>query len=103
MSDLNDRRRAFEAQFAQNQDQLFQIESRAIKLLGLWAAERMEFSEQEAQNYALSLVSHNQTEPGLEDVLTKVIEDLTACGHDTSDLAQVVTKTLQQAKAQLTN
>lgn len=101
MSAFKDRQQGFEAKYANDQDLLFRIESRAAKLLGLWAAQRMEFPEQEAQDYALSIVSHNQKEPGLNDIITKITHDLTAAGHDASDVRDTLASCLTQAEAQI--
>lgn len=101
MSALKDRETAFETKYANDQDKLFRIEARACKLLGLWAANRMEYSQDVANSYALDLVSHNLTEPGLGDVISKVTADLIAAGHDTSDVSDTMIKYLAEAEMQL--
>jgi hypothetical protein len=68
MSDMQDRQKAFESKYALDQELMFRIEARASKLFGLWLAEKMGYSADEAKTFAGSIVSANLDEPGFEDV-----------------------------------
>ena len=85
MTDFKDRERAEEAHFAMEEEQLFRITARRNRLLGAWAAERMSLSAVEAEAYAKSVVQADFEEAGDEDVIRKLLGDLTAAGVDTSD------------------
>ena len=85
MTDFKDRERAEEAHFALEEEQLFRITARRNKLLGQWAAERMGLSAVETEAYAKSVVQADFEEAGDEDVVRKLLGDLTAAGVETSE------------------
>jgi hypothetical protein len=72
MTSFDDRQKAFESKYAYDQDVLFRIEARACKLFGLWIAEQIGLSGDEAADYAGTIVSSNLEEPGFDDVLRAV-------------------------------
>ena len=78
MTSLNDREKAFENMFAHDQELKFKAEARANKLLGLWAAEKMGLSGDEADAYAKTVVIADFEEAGHEDVFRKVRGDFDA-------------------------
>lgn len=85
MTDFKDRERAEEAHFALEEEQLFRITARRNRLLGQWAAERMNLSAAEAESYAKSVVQADFEEAGDEDVIRKILGDLTGAGVDSSE------------------
>ena len=85
MTDFNDRERAEEAKFAHDEEMQFRIQARRNRLLGAWAAERMNLSAVEAEAYAKAVVQADFEEAGDEDVIRKLLGDLTAAGVDTSE------------------
>lgn len=85
MTDFNDRERAEEAKFAMDEDTQFRITARRNRLLGQWAAERMGLSAVEAEAYAKAVVQADFEEAGDEDVIRKLLGDLTAAGSDVSE------------------
>lgn len=85
MTDFKDRERAEEANFAHEEEQLFRITARRNRLLGQWAAEQMGLSAVEAEAYAKSVVQADFEEAGDEDVIRKLLGDLTAAGVDTTE------------------
>lgn len=87
MTDFNDRERAFETKFARDEDMQFRITARRNKLLGMWAAEAMGLTAEEADAYAKSVVQADFEQAGDEDVVRKVIGDLIAAGVETDDAA----------------
>ena len=70
------RQSAFEAKFQHDQEMIFKAHARTSKLFGLWVAEQLGFTGAEAEAYAEQVVIKDLEEPGFEDVLSKVREDL---------------------------
>ncbi|REC55599.1 DUF1476 domain-containing protein [Rhodosalinus sediminis] len=76
MSTFDDREHAFEAKFAHDAEMQFKAEARRNKLLGLWAAEKLGKTGEEAEAYAREVVKADFEEAGHEDVVRKVAGDL---------------------------
>ena len=85
MNQFSDRERAFEGKFAHDEEMKFRIIARRNRLLGEWAARRMGLSEEETAAYAKDVVRADFEEAGDEDVIRKVLGDLTSAGIDVSD------------------
>lgn len=77
---FNDREKGFEAKYQHDQETQFKIIARRNKLLGLWAAEKMGLGGAEADAYAKEVVVADFEEAGDNDVLRKVLGDLTSKG-----------------------
>ncbi len=82
MTDFKDRERAEEAKFAHDEDMQFRVHARRNRLLGAWAAEKMGLSSVEAEAYAKAVVQADFEESGDEDVIRKLLGDLTSAGID---------------------
>lgn len=80
MTTFDNRKDAFENQFAHDEELRFKATARRNKLLGLWAAAQLGKSGSEADAYAKSVVMSDFEEAGDEDVLRKVKGDLDAAG-----------------------
>jgi hypothetical protein len=80
MSSFDKREEGFEKKFALDEEQKFKAEARRNKLLGLWAAERLGKSGDEAAAYAKEVVAADFEESGDRDVLNKVTRDLAEKG-----------------------
>lgn len=76
MTTFNDRETAFENKYAHDADMQFKANARCNKLLGLWAAEKLGKSGDEADAYAKTVVIADLEEAGHEDVVRKVVADL---------------------------
>jgi hypothetical protein len=76
MTTFDDRENAFENKFAHDAQLQFKAEARRNRLLGLWAAEIMGKSIEEAAEYAKEVVKADFEEAGDEDVYRKVSGDL---------------------------
>ena len=85
MTSFEDRERAEEAKFAHDEEMLFRIQARRNRLLGEWAADIMDLSQAERDAYAKSVVQADFEEAGDEDVIRKLLGDLTAAGIETSE------------------
>ena len=82
MSTFDDRERAFETKFAHDEEMKFRITARRNRLLGEWAARKMGLSEAETESYSKDVVRSDFEEAGENDVIRKVLGDLTAAGVD---------------------
>ena len=85
MTTFDDRERAFEAKFAHDQEMDFKAAARRNRLLGLWAAELMGLQGKHLEDYAKAVVRSDFEQPGEEDVLRKVFEDLKGAGVSVSE------------------
>ena len=85
MTTFDDRERGEERKFAHDEEMMFRIQARRNRLLGHWAAERMGLSAAEAEAYAKAVVQADFEEAGDEDVVRKLIGDLTSAGIDVSE------------------
>jgi hypothetical protein len=85
MTTFEDRNKGFERKFAHDEELKFRATARRNKLLGLWAAEQLGLSGDEAQAYAVEVIKADLAEPGDEDVIRKVRSDFDAKGVEQSD------------------
>nr|WP_213396055.1 DUF1476 domain-containing protein [Yoonia sp.] len=100
MSTFDDRQQAFEAKFAHDAEMQFKAEARRNKLLGLWAAELMGKSGDEAAAYAIAVIKSDFEEAGDEDVFRKLSGDLGDLADATTIRAKMAAL-MAEAKAQL--
>lgn len=85
MTTFDSRENAFENKFAHDADLHFKITARRNKLVGQWAAEKMGLTPEETTAYATSVVQADFEEAGDEDVVRKVLGDLTSAGIEADD------------------
>jgi len=85
MTTFDDRERAFESQYARDQEMQFKIVARRNRLLGQWAAKKMGLTEAEADAYARDVIRADFEEAGDEDVIRKLLGDLTSAGVEVSE------------------
>lgn len=76
MTLFNEREHAFESKYAHDAEMQFKASARCHKLLGLWVAEKLGKSGDDAEAYAKTVVIADLSEPGHEDVVRKVAADL---------------------------
>jgi hypothetical protein len=82
MTDFNDRERGEERKYAMDEETAFRVAARRNRLLGHWAAEKMGLTPEEADAYGKAVVQADFEEAGDEDVIRKVLGDLTGAGVD---------------------
>jgi len=82
MTQFDDRERAFEAKFARDEEMQFRVLARRNRLLGEWASGLMGLSEEETEAYAKDVIRADFEEAGDEDVIRKLLGDLTSAGID---------------------
>jgi len=87
MTDFQDRQRGEERKFAMDEDTAFRIQARRNRLLGQWAAGKMGLTPEETDAYAKEVVQADFEEAGDEDVVRKVLGDLTSAGCDVDEAA----------------
>ena len=87
MTTFDDRERAFESKFARDEEMAFRVTARRNRLLGQWAAQQMRLTPEETDAYAKSVVQADFEEAGDEDVVRKLLGDLTAAGVTVDDAA----------------
>lgn len=85
MTTFDNRENALENKFAHDADLQFKITARRNKLVGQWAAEKMGLTPEETTSYATSVVQADFEEAGDEDVIRKLLGDLTSAGIDVDD------------------
>ncbi len=103
MTQFDDRQRAFESKFAHDEDMKFRLVARRNRLLGEWAAAKMGLSEEETSSYAKDVIRADFEEAGDEDVIRKVLGDLTAAGVEISEaeIRETLDHKTAEAKRQL--
>jgi hypothetical protein len=103
MSNFNDRERAFESKFAHDEDMKFRVIARRNRLLGEWAARLMRLSDAEADSYAKDVVRADFEEAGDDDVIRKVLGDLTAANVevDEAEIREMLEHKTVEARRQL--
>lgn len=80
MTSFSDKERAEEAKYARDEEMQFRVAARRNRLLGGWAAEKMGLTAAEADAYGKEVIQADFEEAGDEDVIRKVLGDLTAAG-----------------------
>jgi hypothetical protein len=82
MTTFDDRERAFETKYAHDEELRFRVVARRNRLLGAWAARLMGLTEAEADAYAKDVIRADFEEAGDEDVVRKLLGDLTSAKVD---------------------
>ena len=76
MTNFDQRKRGFESKFAHDAELHFRMVARRNKLIGLWAAELLGKSDEDAQAYAVEVIRADFEEAGHDDVVRKLAGDL---------------------------
>ena len=103
MTDFSDRQKGEERKFAMDADTAFRISARRNRLLGHWAAEKMGLTAEETEAYAKAVVQADFEEAGDEDVIRKLLGDLTGagCEIDEAEVRAALEEKSIEAKRQL--
>lgn len=103
MSQFDDRERAYEAKFAHDEEMNFRIIARRNRLVGEWAARKMELSEEETASYAKDVVRSDFESAGEDDVVRKVLGDLTSAGVevDETEIREALGHKMIEARRQI--
>lgn len=102
MTTFDNREKAFEDKFARDAELQFKVAARRNKLLGLWAAELLKLTPEEAETYAKSVIHADFEEAGDDDVFRKIYGDLTARGIEISEhqVRRVMEEKMAEARRQ---
>ena len=100
MTTFDEREQGFEKRFALDQEQEFRATAKRNRALGEWAAGLMGLTAKHVAEYAKVIVKSEVDQPGDEDVLRKVFEDLKGAGVQISEgeVAMKMAELLAQAR-----
>ena len=103
MSGMEDRQKAAEGKFKMDEETKFKIGARRAKLVGLWAADKLGLTGQDAEDYAKLMVSVDLTEAGDADIIAKLKADFENRALDVSDhdINKALAETAEKAKQQI--
>ena len=103
MSQFDDRERAYEAKFAHDEEMNFRIIARRNRLVGEWAARKMDLSDEESSSYAKDVVRSDFESAGEDDVVRKVLGDLTSAGVevDETEIREALGHKMIEARRQI--
>lgn len=101
MTTFDKREKAFEDQFAHDEELRFKATARRNRMLGAWAAEKLGLKGADADTYAKSVVAAEFEDA--HDVVAKIRSDLSAKGVTVSDadIARLVTEFTARAVADI--
>ncbi len=85
MTDFKDRQRGEEAKYAMDEETAFKVAARRNRLLGEWAAGVMNLTQEETDAYKKAVVQADFEEAGDEDVIRKLLGDLTGAETNVSE------------------
>ena len=103
MASFEERGDAFEKKYAHDEALKFKAEARRNKLLGLWAADKIGFTGEKADEYAKEVIRADLEEPGDEDVFRKIRQDFDKHNVDQSDhqIRRTMEEKLEEAIQQI--
>ena len=90
MTSLQQREKAYEAEFAHQEDLKFMARERAVKALAAWAAERVGKTGEAADAYVAEVVSADVTHLELQPTLERVATELGPVGIGRAEVREVM-------------
>ena len=103
MSGLDDRKDGMDAKLAHDNELRFKVMNRRNKLLGLWAADKLGKTGDDASAYAKEVVASDFEEQGDDDVLRKVAKDLESTGTNAAQIRAEMDRLVHVAHDQVTS
>ena len=101
MNNFNDREKAFEKKFANDQEAEFKISARRNKLLGAWVADILTLNEEQKKNYITEVIKSDFQEAGDQDVFEKIKKDLEGKNIQDTEIRQKMSEFLESAKKEV--
>jgi hypothetical protein len=101
MNNFNDREKAFEKKFANDQEAEFKISAKRNKLLGIWVASILNLDEEQKKNYITEVIKSDFQEAGAEDVFKKIKKDLEGKNIQDTEIRQKMSEFLEAAKKEI--
>jgi hypothetical protein len=101
MNNFNDREKAFEKKFANDQEAEFKISAKRNKLLGTWVVSILNLNEEQKKNYITEVIKSDFQEAGDEDVFKKIKKDLEGKNIQDTEIRQKMSEFLEAAKKEI--
>ena len=103
MNNFDERKKAFEAKFIQDEELNFKLRARRNKLVGEWAAEQINKSGDE--NYIKAVRESDLEKPGDDDIIDKIFNDFQELNLNISreDIIKKLQESETEVKSQLFN
>ena len=103
MNNFDERKKAFEAKFIQDEELNFKLRARRNKLLGEWAAEQINKSGDE--NYIKAVRQSDLEKPGDDDIIDKIFNDFQELNLNITreDIIKKLQESETEVKSQLFN
>ena len=101
MNNFNDREKAFEKKFANDQEAEFKISAKRNKLLGTWVASILNLNEEQKKNYITEVIKSDFQEAGDEDVFKKIKKELEGKNIQYTEIIQKMSEFLEAAKKEI--
>ncbi len=103
MTIFEDRKDVFEKAFVKDGTRDFEIEARAAKFFGFWAAKQLGLEGEDINTYAREVITANLKEPGFNDIYERIEIDFDKKELDISraTMEAVMRKSLKQAQQEI--
>ena len=82
---FGDREKGYEAKFKLDEELIFKIRARRNKLLGSWLAKKFNLNTEKSEAYCKEVVIADLEEPGIEDMVRKVMTEVRARSSNISE------------------
>ena len=101
MNTFDEREKAFEAKFKQDEDVKFKLKAKRNKLLGKWAGETLQ--NENLEEYIKEVRESNLVKPGDEDIIEKIMKDFSSNNKEITreELLQKFTECEKKAREEL--
>jgi hypothetical protein len=100
MNTFRDREHSFEAKFALDEEFKFKATARRNRLMGHWAAEKLNLTGPAADTYAKDIVKIDLESPGTDSVFKKIRTDFDA--HNVAQSDHQIRRTMDDFMARAT-
>jgi len=87
MAGSEDKQKAHENKFAYDSEMQFKAQARRNKLLGLWAAGKMDLSVDESETFAKNMVVEGLKAAGDENIISKLASSFSEHGLEIAEAA----------------
>ena len=106
MTTFKDLEKSFEAKFAHDEELKFRARARCNRMLGQWAAQKLNLADTQAAAYANDLVMADVDQPGTDAVFKRIRADFDANNVSQSDrqirrtMEELLTGVMEHLKAE---
>jgi hypothetical protein len=101
MNTFDEREKAFEAKFKQDEDLKFKLRAKRNKFLGEWAAATLQ--KQDPEEYIKEVRESDLVRPGDEDIIEKLMKDFSSANQEMTreEMLQKFTECEKKAREEL--